>query len=267
MATQAVDKVVCRSCEASLGGVCAGLAERFDLDPIVVRILAVFITLLTAGLGLLVYVALWVRLPRDSQPDAPYEVLPESAESSAFGSVDCSTGRAIHKPGGRSTAGISLAARLAIAVGLMLLFLAAAMNLSPLMPGTEWWQFWPLALIIAGLCLIIIPVPSRYEAVWHGLGIVVTSFAATLLPVALEIISWQMLPLAFSQAWPLLLAAVLMLAFGLYRKMNALIIGSAFFVVAFCVFALVACSIPGDAQAFTLLMPDGSFMKIAFIER
>ncbi|MBQ9002646.1 MAG: PspC domain-containing protein, partial [Eggerthellaceae bacterium] len=39
VATRAADNAVCRSCEASLGGVCAGLAERFDLDPIVVRIL------------------------------------------------------------------------------------------------------------------------------------------------------------------------------------------------------------------------------------
>lgn len=264
MATRAADNAVCRSCEASLGGVCAGLAERFDLDPIVVRILAVFITLLTAGLGALVYIALWVRLPRGSQPDAPYEVLPASAESSAYGSVDCATGRAVNRPAGKALAGISLAARLAIAVGLMLLFLILAVNLAPLMPGTEWWQFWPLALVIAGLCLIIIPIPTRFEAFWHALGIVVMSIAVTMLPIALEIALWQMLPLALSQAWPLLVAAVALLAFGLYRKIDALVIVSAFLVVAFCAFALVMCSSPGDFQSLLLYMPNGRSMTIMF---
>ena len=54
VATQAVEKRACRSRDAYLGGVCAGLAEYYDLDPIVVRILTVLITIMTLGLGVLV---------------------------------------------------------------------------------------------------------------------------------------------------------------------------------------------------------------------
>jgi phage shock protein PspC (stress-responsive transcriptional regulator) len=48
--------------DKKIGGVCAGLADYFDLDPTLVRIvwlLAVFF----AGTGLLVYVILWIALP------------------------------------------------------------------------------------------------------------------------------------------------------------------------------------------------------------
>jgi phage shock protein PspC (stress-responsive transcriptional regulator) len=48
--------------DKKLGGVCAGLAEYFDLDPTIVRIvwlLAVFL----GGTGVLAYIILWIVLP------------------------------------------------------------------------------------------------------------------------------------------------------------------------------------------------------------
>ncbi|HEY2458493.1 MAG TPA: PspC domain-containing protein [Candidatus Acidoferrum sp.] len=50
------------STDKKIGGVCAGLADYFDLDPTIVRVvwlLAIFF----AGTGLLVYVILWIVLP------------------------------------------------------------------------------------------------------------------------------------------------------------------------------------------------------------
>ena len=257
MATSVADRGVCRSRDAVLGGVCAGLADRFDLDPIVVRILAVLITLLTAGVGFVVYLVLWVRLPREDDSAMLYDVLPESAESNAYGCVDCSTGRALGGDYDEEQAGVSFVVRLAIAICLIMLFFAVALNLSPYVPGTEWWQFWPISLLTIGLCLIVIPVSSRYEAAWHALGIVVTAAAATLLPISLGIVAWQTLPFALSRAWLLLVLAAIMFAIGFRRKNNALMIGASFFVVAFFVFALMACSLPGDAQSLMLHMPDG----------
>jgi len=48
-----------------LGGVCAGLANYLKLDPVIVRILFVLITL-TWGFGLLLYFVLWIVLPTKS---------------------------------------------------------------------------------------------------------------------------------------------------------------------------------------------------------
>jgi phage shock protein C len=46
-----------------IGGVCGGLAEYFDIDPVIIRIIAV-ILLLPGGLpGLVPYLILWLVVP------------------------------------------------------------------------------------------------------------------------------------------------------------------------------------------------------------
>ena len=55
--------------EKMVGGVCGGFAEYFSIDPTIVRVLWVIITLL-GGAGLLLYIIFWVIMPL--QPPAPY---------------------------------------------------------------------------------------------------------------------------------------------------------------------------------------------------
>lgn len=263
MAMQVAESRVYRSRNAIVGGVCAGIADRYDLDPIVVRVLAVLIACMTFGLGAIAYIILWVNLPRRSEMDVPYEVVPESAESSAFGSVDHATGLADGDSRKYGTSGLSMVGRLAIAVGLMLLFLFVAMNIAPMVPGTEWWQFWPIGLLLVGLCLIIVPIPTSHAVAWHALGIVTLSFAATMLPMSLDIISWSSFAYAFSYAWLLVAAGMSLFAIGFSRNIGALMVSGAFCVVAFCVIALTACALPGALDALTFQMPDGHLLRIA----
>jgi phage shock protein C len=46
-----------------VAGVCGGLAEYFNIDPVIVRLIFVVVTL-TSGLGLPAYLILWVVMPR-----------------------------------------------------------------------------------------------------------------------------------------------------------------------------------------------------------
>ncbi|MDT5032146.1 MAG: hypothetical protein QOC94_2317 [Actinoplanes sp.] len=48
-----------------LGGVCAGLARRFGLDPWIARLLFVAILLIIPGSQLLVYPLLWILMPAE----------------------------------------------------------------------------------------------------------------------------------------------------------------------------------------------------------
>jgi len=53
-----------RSKDRMIAGVCGGLAERFDMDPSVVRIGYVLLSVLSAAFpGLLVYLVLWFVVP------------------------------------------------------------------------------------------------------------------------------------------------------------------------------------------------------------
>ncbi|SER20891.1 PspC domain-containing protein [Microlunatus flavus] len=48
--------------DAKLGGVCAGLAGRWGVDPVLVRVAAVLLAL-TGGIGVILYLAGWLLLP------------------------------------------------------------------------------------------------------------------------------------------------------------------------------------------------------------
>jgi phage shock protein PspC (stress-responsive transcriptional regulator) len=47
-----------------LGGVCGGLAAYFNMDPVVIRLIAVLLALVTSGAGVLVYLVLWIIVPK-----------------------------------------------------------------------------------------------------------------------------------------------------------------------------------------------------------
>lgn len=48
-----------------LGGVCGGIAEYFEVDPVIVRLLWVFGTLASFGTGILLYIIAWIIIPRN----------------------------------------------------------------------------------------------------------------------------------------------------------------------------------------------------------
>ena len=49
-----------------IAGVCGGIAEYFDLDPTLVRVGYVVLSVISAGFpGLLVYIVLWVIVPEE----------------------------------------------------------------------------------------------------------------------------------------------------------------------------------------------------------
>jgi phage shock protein PspC (stress-responsive transcriptional regulator) len=65
---------------AILGGVCAGIARAASLDPLLLRVAVVVVTILTGGTGLLAYLAAWILIPREPAPAAgPGRALPGAA--------------------------------------------------------------------------------------------------------------------------------------------------------------------------------------------
>ncbi|WP_163510869.1 PspC domain-containing protein [Fodinicola acaciae] len=54
-----------------LGGVCAGLARRFGLDPWLGRLLFVLILLAIPGSQILIYPVLWILMPSEETTTVP----------------------------------------------------------------------------------------------------------------------------------------------------------------------------------------------------
>ena len=60
----ATAKKLMRSKDKKIAGVCAGLADYFDIDPTIVRILFVVI-FFAGGASLLAYLIMWIVMPQE----------------------------------------------------------------------------------------------------------------------------------------------------------------------------------------------------------
>ena len=50
--------------DSIIGGVCAGIADYFDIDPTLIRLFWVLITIFSFGTGVFGYLILWMIMPR-----------------------------------------------------------------------------------------------------------------------------------------------------------------------------------------------------------
>ena len=51
--------------DKKIGGVCGGIAEYFEIDSTLVRLLWVVVTLLSMGVGIIAYLIFWIVMPKN----------------------------------------------------------------------------------------------------------------------------------------------------------------------------------------------------------
>jgi len=140
-------------------GVCGGLAEYFNIDPTIVRVIAVLL-IFANGIGILAYVILAIVVPLESSKAAePKDVIKENVEEmketasglgheihSSFEKKQVTSGEAAKaRHRGRNLLGAIL-----IAVGIF--FLLSSFDLF-------WWfrwsYLWPVILVVIGVIIIV----------------------------------------------------------------------------------------------------------------
>lgn len=121
-----------------IAGVCAGIAEYFDFDPIIVRISLVAITLL-GGSGVLIYIILWIVMPTKS-------MVGKNSEDNIRDNVEEIKTRA------RKIAGKDRK----IILGLVLLILGFSFLMSNFGIIHPWYfsKLWPLIIIALGIAML-----------------------------------------------------------------------------------------------------------------
>jgi phage shock protein C len=63
-----------------IAGVCGGIGEYFGIDPNIIRLIWVIVTIITGFIwGILVYILLWIILPQREQPK-PSETKPPAEQ-------------------------------------------------------------------------------------------------------------------------------------------------------------------------------------------
>lgn len=59
-----VKKLYLSEKDKKIGGVCGGIAEYFEIDSTLVRLLWVVVTLISMGAGLIAYLIFWIVMPK-----------------------------------------------------------------------------------------------------------------------------------------------------------------------------------------------------------
>ena len=82
-----------RSRNGMIGGVAAGIAKSLNIDPTIVRIAFVLVSIF-AGSGLLIYGILWIVIPKEGAPMAaslgpPPEMLAPNAPNASAACLTC----------------------------------------------------------------------------------------------------------------------------------------------------------------------------------
>ena len=124
-----------------IGGVCAGLANYFDIDASLVRLLFAFM-FLCASAGFWLYIILWIVMPAGQiSQNADYFVSPDgTTEVTEEGKND-----SLKTPKSKGS----------LVAGLILIGIGAIGLLHRYIPEINWDTAWPILLIVLGLFLII----------------------------------------------------------------------------------------------------------------
>lgn len=147
-----------------IGGVAAGFGRYLDVDPVLVRLALVLLAFMN-GLGILVYLAAWVLMPR-AEPELATEGVPgEGAQPAGAAMVDeVRAAGAEVAARARSVASDPQGARLAIGGALVVLGSVLLLDELGLLRWPSWARLevlWPTLLIALGVGLML---RSRREA-------------------------------------------------------------------------------------------------------
>ena len=136
-----------------IAGVCGGIGAYLQIDPTLVRLFFVLIGLAGNGIGLFVYILLWIILPSEEQDQqASFEDTVRSGSSEIAErarAVGDELREIVRKP--HPQTGLILGGALIIAG---LFYLVQNLNL----PWLTWLDFdvmWPLLLVVGGIALLI----------------------------------------------------------------------------------------------------------------
>jgi len=134
-----------------IAGVCGGLGEYLGIDPGLVRVLFVLLGI-GRGIGVLVYLLLWLLIPREDMGTAA------ATEATIRAGADEMAERARTAGSEFQKAMASDLHPLLVAIGAGLIILGGLALLEALHVSWLWWltfdTLWPVLLIAVGLVLI-----------------------------------------------------------------------------------------------------------------
>ena len=140
-------------------GVCGGLGEYFNIDPTIVRLIAV-LTVFLSGFGIIAYIVLAVVVPLESTTSSqPKETIKENVQemketATAIGKEFQPTFSKEETTDAKSTDQYRHSVSV---IGIVIIIIGIILMIASLTNFWRWFQWafiWPIILIIIGLLII-----------------------------------------------------------------------------------------------------------------
>ncbi len=286
------DAKIYREPDGMIAGVCSGFARFYDIDVSVVRLFAVILALLTGGMLVLVYLAMWLILPMRPEEGHTIEVKPESIESDVYGQVArdrCARVSRVIPPaaggghippvppttnsavGAVSSSPLASASPsairaddsekserhkivIALVLGITLVVLGFSSILASLTNAFTPLQCWPLLLVAFGIARMVVPGETGRRVLAFSLGLMTFCAGLVLLLYTLGIIA-LIFDRWIEQSCPLLFMAAGLFLLGDTIDSPVLIVLGAFIFVLFFAIGVMFYSVPGPLQYVWLPLP------------
>ena len=124
--------------DSIISGVCGGIAEYFDIDSTLVRLLAVLIVFL-GGMGLIAYIIAWIIIPQNPEQVTERDNV-EYGQDKNMGTNQYSNQKDNHRH---------------FWGGFILIFLGLFFLLRSFFPRFVLIKFWPVILVVVGVVLLL----------------------------------------------------------------------------------------------------------------
>ncbi len=130
--------------KAIFAGVCSGLADYFDIDATLVRIIFV-ILVIGGGSGVLIYLILWLVIPSEGENNND-DIKEENTRDFAD-----DVGKKVKSVAKEIKKGARVEKRQGNFLGLILMFLGIVLLIDKVIPMVIRWDYiWPIVLIVVG---------------------------------------------------------------------------------------------------------------------
>jgi phage shock protein PspC (stress-responsive transcriptional regulator) len=147
-----------------IGGVAAGTATYFDIDPSISRVLWILLAIVSGGVFLIVYLVMWAVVPEEPYPaagvgaagtaaaaaGAAASEAPASGEASEKAPADAGATPSSWPP----TAGQSTGPSGRVILGAILILIGAWFLADEFLPWLNWDLVWPIGLVVIGVLIL-----------------------------------------------------------------------------------------------------------------
>ncbi|MFC2130845.1 PspC domain-containing protein [Bacteroidota bacterium] len=136
-----------------IAGVCGGIAEYFDVDPVIIRVLFVVLTI-GPGIGLLAYIVLWIVVPqgviiiRSSEEKKTGEEQESAKQQESTSSTQDFEVISEEEYAGRKSNG-------KVIISIIIILVGVFWFIHNVIPGINFGHLWPLILVAVGILILL----------------------------------------------------------------------------------------------------------------